>query len=193
MTLSLRKWRRWFLIATLAGLAFLPPGALYFSELILCVDNGNVPGDVMVVLGGDIGNRSARTLELYERGHAGKILISGRGDCEEIYAFLAGKGIPKSAIQMEPNSRSTKENAEFSVRMLREFKVKRAIVVTSWFHSRRALHCFRHYAPEIEFTASPTLIDRPKSHWPNQYERVWVLSEYVKLLGYWVRYGVRPF
>jgi len=193
LTLSIKKWRRWFLVTTLAGLAFLPPGALYFSEPILCNDDGNVPGDVIVVLGGDPGNRSARALELYERGRAGKILISGREDCEEMYVFLAGKGIPKSAIQMERDSRSTKENAEFSVRVLRELKVKRAIVVTSWFHSRRALNCFRHYAPEIDFTASPTVLDRPKRHWPDKYERGLVLSEYLKLLGYWVRYGVRPF
>jgi uncharacterized SAM-binding protein YcdF (DUF218 family) len=79
------------------------------------------------------------------------------------------------------------------VKLLRERHVTRAVIVTSWFHSRRALNCFRHYAPEIDFTASPTVLDRPKSHCPDRYERAWVLSEYLKLLGYWVRYGIRPF
>jgi uncharacterized SAM-binding protein YcdF (DUF218 family) len=66
------------------------------------------------------------------------------------------------------------------------------ILVTSWFHSRRALKCFRHHAPDIEFVSRPTIVDLPNSHWPNKYERGWVLTEYTKLLYYWVRYGVSP-
>jgi uncharacterized SAM-binding protein YcdF (DUF218 family) len=162
-----------------------------------------VIGDVIVVLGGDTGRRSARALELYQHGAAPRVIISGRGDCHEMRVFLAGKGVPADAIQVEPDSRSTRQNAMFSVVLLRASPKKvagkrtegeklKVIIVTSWFHSRRALNCFRHYAPDIEFVAAPTVTDRPKSHWPNRYERGWVLSEYVKLVGYWVCYGVWP-
>lgn len=75
---------------------------------------------------------------------------------------------------------------------MRALGVRRAIVVTSWFHSRRALHCFRHYARDIEFISLPTREDLPKAHWPNRYERGWVMSEYLKLGYYWVRYGISP-
>jgi len=187
---------------------------LYFAEPILCADDGIVTGDVIVVLGGDTGQRSARALELYQHGIAPKVIVSGRGDCDEMRVFLVGKGVPADAIQIEPNSRSTRENAIFSVALMREAQGAqrlalsasrlplpasrvssgglRVVVVTSWFHSRRALKCFRHYAPEMEFVASPTVADRPKSHWPNRYEQGWVLSEYVKLAGYWLCYGVSP-
>jgi uncharacterized SAM-binding protein YcdF (DUF218 family) len=199
-------------LAGAAAVALLPVVGLYFAEPILCADDGNVTGDVIVVLGGDTGQRSARALQLYQHGAAPRVIVSGRGDCDEMRVFLTGKGVPVDAIQIEPNSSSTRENAMFSVALMRQAQGAqrlalrasrlplpasrvspgglRVVVVTSWFHSRRALKCFRHYAPEMEFVASPTVADRPKLHWPNRYEQGWVLSEYVKLLGYWVCYGV---
>jgi uncharacterized SAM-binding protein YcdF (DUF218 family) len=191
-SLRRRLWLKLFLMV-LALCALLPVGALFFSEPILCVENANAKGDVMVVLDGEANYRPPRVLDLYGQGRAPIILISGRGDCQAVRAFLTSKGVQSAAIELEGESTNTKQNAEFCVRLLRERRVKHAVIVTSWFHSRRALNCFRHYAPEIEFTASPKVLDRPKGHWRDKYERVWVLSEYLKLLGYWVRYGVRPF
>jgi uncharacterized SAM-binding protein YcdF (DUF218 family) len=192
--ISLRR-RLWLnLSLTLLPLcALLPAGALFFSEPILCVEDANARGDVMVVLGGKANYRPPRVLDLYGQGRAPIILISGRGDCQTVRAFLTSKSVQSAALELEGESTNTKQNAEFSVRLLRQRHVNHAVIVTSWFHSRRALCCFRHYAPEIEFTASPTVLDRPKGHWPDRYERAWVLSEYVKLIGYWVRYGIRPF
>ena len=171
----------------------LSVAGLYFSESILCVDSGSGKGEAIVVLGGEKNYRPSRALELFRLGPRSCILITGTGDWNDVRLYLEGNGVPPAAIQLEKESRNTKQNAEFAVKLLRERHVTRAVIVTSWFHSRRALNCFRHYAPEIDFAASPTVLDRPKGHWPDKYERVWVLSEYLKLLGYWVRYGIRPF
>ena len=171
----------------------LSVAGLYFSESILCVDSGSGKGDALVVLGGEKNYRPSRALELFRGGSTSCILITGTGDWNDVRLYLEGNGVPPAAVQLEKESRNTKQNAEFAVKLLRERHVTRAVIVTSWFHSRRALNCFRHYAPEIDFTASPTVLDRPKGHWPDKYERAWVLSEYLKLLGYWVRYGIRPF
>jgi uncharacterized SAM-binding protein YcdF (DUF218 family) len=187
-----RRSLRVGLSLTLAAL-LLPVAGLYFSESILCVDSGTGRGEALVVLGGEKNYRPSRALELFREGSRTFILITGTGDWNDVRLYLEGNGVPPAAIQLEKESRNTKQNAEFAVKLLRERHVTRAVIVTSWFHSRRALNCFRHYAPEIEFTASPTVLDRPKAHWPDKYERVSVLSEYIKLLGYWVRYGVRPF
>jgi uncharacterized SAM-binding protein YcdF (DUF218 family) len=171
----------------------LSVAGLYFSEPILCVESGTGKGEALVVLGGEKNYRPSRALELFRGGSRSFILITGTGDWNDVRLYLEGNGVPPAAIQLEKESRNTKQNAEFAVKLLRERHVTRAVIVTSWFHSRRALNCFRHYAPEIDFTASPTVLDRPKSHCPDRYERAWVLSEYLKLLGYWVRYGIRPF
>jgi uncharacterized SAM-binding protein YcdF (DUF218 family) len=186
-----RHWLRLALGLALAAL-LLPVAGLYFSESFLCVDSGTHKGEALVVLGGEKNYRPSRALELFQGGSLSCILISGAGDWNEVRLYLEGKGVRPAAILLEKESRNTKQNAEFSVRLLRERHVTRAVIVTSWFHSRRALRCFRHFAPEIEFVAAPTVADRPKSHWPSRYERGWVLSEYMKLAGYWMCYGVWP-
>jgi hypothetical protein len=40
--------------------------------------------------------------------------------------------------------------------LLRQMGAKRVIIVTSWYHSRRALACFEHYAPDIKFYSRPS-------------------------------------
>jgi uncharacterized SAM-binding protein YcdF (DUF218 family) len=190
-----RLRRRLFRLALALAFCALPfPFAgLYFSESVLCRDSGTTSAEALVVLGGEKNYRPARALELFQSGAASSILVSGTGDWDDVRLYLEAKGVPRSAIQLEKESRNTKQNAEFSVKLLRERHVKHAIIVTSWFHSRRALNCFRHFAPEIQFAAAPTSADRPKAHWPNKYERGWVLSEYLKLAYYWPRYGIWPF
>lgn len=182
----------WFAAGLLLLALLLPVGALYFSKLFLCVDNGLGQTEAIVVLGGEVVYRPARALELYRQGAAPWILISGAGDWQEARIALVGKGVPPDVIELETDSKSTIQNAQYSVRQLRARGVKRAIIVTSWFHSRRALNCFRHAAPEIEFRVAPTVADQPKSPWPSKDERASVLSEYIKLLGYWVRDGIAP-
>jgi uncharacterized SAM-binding protein YcdF (DUF218 family) len=165
---------------------------LYFSKPLLCVEDTGASGEVLIVLGGDTGTRSERALELFKQKTAPRILVSGEGDCEEMRIYLAGKGVPSEALELEPKSRSTRQNAEYSIRLLRGRQVKQAVIVTSWFHSRRALNCFRHYAPEVKFVVAPTVVDRPKAHWPSMHEWRWIWQEYLKVAGYWVFYGIAP-
>lgn len=167
--------------------------ALSLSPNFLCVQTTNTKAkaDAIVVLGGEVLYRPPRTLELYQQGAAPQILVTGLGDCEEYRTLLVGKGVPQAAIQLECRSRTTRENAQFSVPLLRALGARRVIIVTSWFHSRRALHCFRHYAPEIEFISMPTIADQPTSRWI-AHQRGWVLKEYLKLAGYWLCYGISP-
>ena len=180
-------------IAIVALATLLPAGGLFFSEQLLNVSAQKEKGEIILVLGGDTVHRPTRALELFKNGAAPKVIISGAGDCIDVRTFLVGKGVPASSIELECNSRSTRENALFSIPLLKSLGARRVIIVTSWFHSRRALHCFRHYAPKIEFISMPTIEDLPKSRWPNKYERGWVLHEYVKILGYWICYGICPF
>jgi uncharacterized SAM-binding protein YcdF (DUF218 family) len=175
----------------LAGIASVL-SALFFSVDLLRREDPPGRADAIVVLGGDVVHRPARALELYQQGAAPVIVISGNGDCQEVRVFLAGNGVPATAIQLECGSRTTRENALLTVPLLRARRCRRVMIVTSWFHSRRALNCFRHDAPEIEFVSAPTTVDLPKSHWPNKYQRGRVVSEYLKLLYYWPRYGVWP-
>jgi uncharacterized SAM-binding protein YcdF (DUF218 family) len=70
---------------------------------------------------------------------------------------------------------------------------KRVIIVTSWYHSRRALHTFQHYAPDIQFYSRPSYFGYPRTQWSRDGISGYIRAEYVKLAGYWVCYGVWPF
>ena len=174
------------LLALLAAVAWL------FPQRVLTVDSGPVKADVIVVLGGGWPDRSERAAALFKEGEAPKILVSGFGDCESNEKLLERNGVTNMVIILEDKSRTTRENAEFSIPLLRQMGAHRVIIVTAWYHSRRGLACFEHYAPDIQFYSRPSYFAYPKTEWHPKGISGYVKSEYVKLLGYWVCYGVCP-
>lgn len=160
-------------------------------QQVLTVDSGPVKADVLVVLGGTP-DRAIRAAELFKEGEAPKILVSGYGDCVSNEKLMEREGVTTAAILLEPKSRTTQENAEFSIPLLRQMGAHRVIIVTAWYHSRRGLACFEHYAPDIKFYSRPSYFAYPKTEWRPKGISSYVKSEYVKLLGYWVCYGVCP-
>ena len=97
----------------------------------------------------------ARAAELFEEQAAPRVIISGAGDDGVNRRCLIQLGVPPSAIQMESKSASTRVNAELTIKLLRAEKLDHVILVTSWYHSRRALATFRHCAPELHFYSRP--------------------------------------
>ena len=173
------------LLALLAALAWL------FPQQVLTVDSGPVKGDVLVLLGGRP-DRAFRAAELFKQGAAPKVLVTGLGDDASNKRTLEQNGVTNTAIIMESKSHTTRENAEFSIAILRKMGAKRVILVTSWYHSRRSLATFEHYAPDIQFYSRPSYVGYQRPDWhPNGLSH-YIKSEYVKLLGYWVCYGVCP-
>ena len=189
---SARK-RRWLWVLALLGLLTAAGMVgLLFPQQMLCVESGDVQADALVVLGGDWGDRAARAAELFRQGVAPRVIVSGAGDCTFNLQVLTNAGVPASAIQLESRSKTTRENAEFSISLLRADGVRRAIIVTSWYHSRRALACFEHVAPDMKIFSRPSYsYYQPKP--PNRTGYSWHVNyEYVKLVGYWVAHGVCP-
>jgi len=174
-------------------LLLLVVAAIIFPQPFLCVDSGPVKADVIVVLGGGSRERPERAAELFKEHAAPRIIISGLGDYEINRRRLIAAGVPANAIELETQSRTTRENAQFTVKLLREQKQKRVILVTSWYHSRRAVACFRHYAPEIRFYSRPAYFASARTDWSHNRIGPRVRLEYAKLIGYWIRYGICPF
>jgi uncharacterized SAM-binding protein YcdF (DUF218 family) len=161
-----------------------------YPRQLLCVDSGLHNADAIVVLGGDTKGRPQHAAELFRQGRAPQLIVSGG----EIYRqVLLKSGVPFGQIQLELASRSTKENAEFCLPLLRRMGARRVIVVTSWYHSRRALNCFRKMGPEMTFYSSPSYYGLRRSDWGQDGIGIHIRQEYVKTLAYWVRYGIRPF
>ncbi len=73
--------------------------------------------------------------------------------------------------------------------MIRQRGWRKIILVTSWYHSRRALNAFRSAAPEVEWISAPAHsgIDVTQKLAFGEFGTVTV--EYVKLGWYALRYG----
>jgi len=189
---GMRKHWRKSLVAIGTVFLLLMVAAYLLPQRVLVVDDGQVKADAIVLLGGGSGERPGRAAELFRAGAAPRILVSGAGDADGNRLLLMHRGVPSAAISLEPNSRTTRENAQFSIPLLRAAGAKKVILVTSWYHSRRALKCFRHYAPDLEFESCPSYHGFARADWSQEHLQRRIRAEYVKLAGYWVCYGVCP-
>jgi uncharacterized SAM-binding protein YcdF (DUF218 family) len=187
------KWL--FRIATVVLLVAAAGFALawFYPEKFLCVDSGPVKADVIVVLGGGLNERPVRAAELYREHVAPRVLVSGAGDDEINRRLLVRNGVPGRVIEIEGQSVTTHENAEFTIARLRAENVHSVILVTSWYHARRALKTFEHYAPDIKFYIRPSYFGFDREDWPKLGNGRRMRWEFLKLPGYWFRYGVNPF
>jgi uncharacterized SAM-binding protein YcdF (DUF218 family) len=188
------RWKKRLLkiAGTFFALLLLLAAVMYFfPKAFLCVDSGPVKADVIILLGGGTHERPVRAVELFDQHAAPRILISGAGDYYINRHILITNGIPSAKIGVEDQSKTTRENAELCYKILRAENIQSAIIVTSWYHSRRALKTFEHFAPGIKFYSRPSYFGLGHSHWSRDFSRR-VYLEYIKLPGYWVGYGVWP-
>lgn len=178
------------LMTTLAGLV-----AWFYPEKFLTVDSGPVTADVLIVVGGGSSHheRPLRAAGLFRQGAAPRIIISGAGDAQINRRLLLAAGVPPQAIEIEDKSATTFENAEFTGSLLRAEKIHTAILVTSWYHARRAEKTFAHFVPEVRFFSRPAYYGFDRADWKINGLNRRMRLEFLKLPGYWIRYGVNPF
>ena len=186
--------RRYWAASLLSGVALALVWALpWFPNHFLCLDDGPVHADVLVVMGGGTPVRAQHAADLFLQGVAPKIVVTGAGDSADNLKTLLAAGVPADAIRLEPAAKSTRQNARLSLPILRSLGARRVLIVTTWYHSRRSVKCFRHYAPDIQFCSSPSYYGfstsaRQGTGLPRQ-----IRYEYLKLAGYWLCYGISPF
>lgn len=189
---GLGRWRRWLAgIATgclLGGLAYAAMVA--GADEFLAVRTKLGAADVIVVLGGDGPPRAALAAHLFRAGLAPRVLVTGDGDCRDIRALMRRAGVPAKAIGVECASANTYENATFTAPMLAAMAAHSGIVVTSWFHTRRALGCFDLASPTIRWLAAP--VRRDDSLWTLLWDAEgWqIAKEYIKFVWYIWHYNV---
>lgn len=130
--------------------------------------------DAIVLLGGavqpaapperpypDLGAAADRVwhaARLYHAGKAPLILVSGgklpwsggdRPEAEAIADLLRQLGVPDTALLLETHSRTTQENRDYSLPILRAQHAHRVLLVTSALHMPRALALFRNSELEL--------------------------------------------
>jgi uncharacterized SAM-binding protein YcdF (DUF218 family) len=113
------------------------------------------PADAIVVLAGDQGERVEQAVSLYRRGlsRTGIFVCSGGVAYHKTTwaALMAAHAeellVPKEKILLQDRSRTTVEDARFTLELLRaRGDVKSIVLVTSSWHSRRAKSDFEREA-----------------------------------------------
>ena len=185
----LKRWKRLLLalVATLILIAILVAWWVNTHTLAISryLEVSQLPekADVILVPSGDSAPRLARAAELYAQGYAPKILLTGFGKSDpEVESFQRKHKIPSAALIIEPDATSTYTNASRSAPLLRKSGARTVILVTSWWHSRRALNTFRHVMPDVRFISVPT----PRASWSQSREVVNL--EFRKLCFYAIAY-----
>lgn len=154
-----KKKRGWLL----AGLGLITiTVALAANAGRFLVIDAPEPSDVIVVLAGETDRRPARALQLMEQGYGRKELLDVPAPAR-IYEFtqleLARKYIQdlpqgKSIGICRIDGLSTRDESREVERCLAHEDGSRVLIVTSEFHTRRALSIFRREVPGKTFSVA---------------------------------------
>jgi uncharacterized SAM-binding protein YcdF (DUF218 family) len=152
------------------------------------------PVDAIVIHGGN----PARTLygvELYQQGLAPELWHTGYASGEaRVTAMIVGRGVPRQAFRYLTTT-STWSDGQQIAATIRDRKLHSVLIVTDWWHSRRALCATEQqlagYDVAIAFAPSPAPAG-PADWWQSAEIRGDVESELVKLGYYALAYGMTP-
>ncbi len=118
--------------------------------------------DVILVLAGETEKRPARALQLLDQGYGRRVVIDAPSGAA-IYGFrqldLADKyvkGLPEAAaVRICPiEGLSTRDESHDAEKCLQQESGSRILLVTSEFHTRRALAIFRQEIPGKSFSVA---------------------------------------
>lgn len=163
---------------------------------LLVVQDPPAKADAIVVLGGaPAGGRVAHAVDLYKKGHAPLLVLSGgvRSGWRTLEAMdmreqAVALGVPARAIVTETESHSTYENARNTRPLLESRRVRAILLVTSDWHSRRAAGTFRKALRgtgiQVISSPEPTSAITEGRWWVEEGPSERILSEVVKLIWY---------
>jgi len=183
-------------IALMAVLVVLYRPVLNAAGRWLIVQDPLAPADVIVVLSGGTSTSDERVRQaaaLYRQGYAPRMLLSGGSstvgrapDADLMRRQALRAGIPASALLLETQSTSTSEQARLLRPQLEHLGVRRAIVVTSSYHTRRTRYLFRRTfrGSPVEISVYPVQNDpyNPVEWWTREDDAERAGLEYVKLV-----------
>jgi DUF218 domain len=162
------KWL-WILALVIVGLILFGWNAGKW----LIVNNPQ-PSDVIVVLAGETDHRPALALQLLDRGMARRVLIDVQAESvifkfsEVELARMYVRDLPEAAsVEICPiEGLSTRDESRDAEKCLAHVAGDRVLLVTSEFHTRRALSIFRHEIRGKSFSVAAAYNDTQfGSHW----------------------------
>ncbi len=154
---------RFFLL--LAGCLFV--AAMVASSGRFLIVDQPLHADVIMALAGDTHLRPARALELLRQGYAPRIILNVPAEArvfqwsEPELARKYVEGLPEaqSITVCAIHGLSTKTEARDASLCLQQTGARSVLLVTSDFHTRRALSIFKKEVPIYDYSVAATLND----------------------------------
>jgi uncharacterized SAM-binding protein YcdF (DUF218 family) len=160
----------------------------------LVVNEAPKKTDVIILLSGDVG-RMEKAIELMNEGYADRIIVTrtdGHGYGEIRLSSLIRSGVSESAIIPEYQATSTYTNAVYSKSLMEQYGFKSALVVSSNYHMRRVSYTFNkvynHSGIDLTYVDAPSVNFDPVYWWSKRKYVNYTISEYIKLIGYIIKY-----
>ena len=193
----MRKLKIALALALLAGSLWLGRnGILTWVGSYLVEVQEPQKADVIVVLGGDVsGVRALKGCQLLERGLANQMWVSGaldffgKAESESAVAFVAARGCPTDKLTaLKYPVDSTRDEAIAIGKLMRERGIKKYLLVTSNFHTRRSGKVFREMSPDLEAVViAADNTDFPVDRWwKMRHSRRTAFNEWLKTVSYWI-------
>ncbi len=152
-------------------------------------------GDVLIVLGnevqpdGIIGEtsylRTVYAVRAWREGGFSRVIFTGAGAAPAMRTFAISQGIPASAIAVENESVSTRENALRTAELLQGQPRGKLVMLTSDYHAWRAARVFRKAGLEVEPRAIPDILKRANARMNRWPALGGLIVESTKVVGYW--------
>lgn len=178
-----------FIIALLVGVCVIIIIPLAIAVYLSPQDELVKSDAIVVVSGGDTDARIEEGVKVYFQKWAPKLIFSGAAASGEVSNALAmkriaiSKGVPEKDILIEEDSKTTKENAEFTARIVQDLDAKRIILITSPYHQRRAYLEFKTALGDKVEIVNHSAVDetwRKKNWWESENARFLTFGEIIK-------------
>lgn len=192
---------RWLGAGMLLGVVVLVVGVFGAGHYLAAPAQPPVKADLMVALGGDNGARVDRVLELYRKGFAPKVLLTGmEGGHSRTRAaylqwrarYLIDQGIPEQVLLFDRRAASTWEEAVNTLQLMQSMKLDRVLVISDPAHMRRLswvwARVFSGSGKTYTLVASDMQGWDAAHWWRTSLGAQFVFAEFIKLAYYVVQY-----
>ncbi len=189
--------RRWLFVLALAVVF-----AVFHSQILgalggyLVHEDPPQKADAALVLAGDgWGNRILTAAQLARNGYVPKVLVSGPDGAYGLHEsdlaipFAVKHGYPASYfVAVDHAARSTQTEAAAVLPEIRREGIRRMLLVTSNYHTRRAGRIFRAVAPDLTIlvVGAPDQNFTPDGWWHNREAQKTFLTEWEKTIANWL-------
>jgi len=192
----------WRWVATAAAIVALAVWAVFNAARFL--ERPASPperSDLMVVLGGDSGDRGLTAARLYAAGMAPRVLLTGlEGSSPRVRRaylhwraqVLSEAGVPLERFEYDAQSGNSWDEAVNTRRLMQARGWRKVLVVSDPYHMRRLSwawgKAFEGSGLAYTLVASSPAFWQPDVWWRDETSGAAVIMEYIKLAYYLVKY-----